>query len=391
MRGLDTRLVVDLSPGKSAVRWDPQVSMVGGDVEADEVAKGLRSLAGIEVTAVGDRLRLDVPALGDGLWLRPADVVRLVHSRAPDGDPAVELAFADDVPLIVVSDDVVYEPAPTMDVIDSPIEVRITNMPPLVAYSEMERAAVYLARSGDDADLAELDATFLLVRCFVAGATRFGMRPVRTVAWWLRGSAATLGEFPTRQFRPDPLWDDLVTAAEGTEPPSVSPWPDPSAERTAAAAVSLDDFRSAEPALTAVPLDEELVACWRRWIAITPERFAATVLAGTGGSRARVAVYPDGGGSVEVRRTDGPIVTAVLQLGFSFRTGTLTVEEIRIREPAAGTGLFQRMMFNAEQLAWELGLDRVTFVATGVGRYALATVGVSPRDPGLHRRTGRPR
>jgi hypothetical protein len=41
----------------------------------------------------------------------------------------------------------------SMEVVDSPIEVRITNMAALVVYSEMERAAVYLARPADDAEL----------------------------------------------------------------------------------------------------------------------------------------------------------------------------------------------------------------------------------------------
>jgi hypothetical protein len=44
-------------------------------------------------------------------------------------------------------------------------------------------------------------------------------------------------------------------------------------------------------------------------------------------------------------------------------------------------------MFNTERLAALLGLRQVSLRATGIGAYALARVGVYPRDPELYRVT----
>ena len=70
----------------------------------------------------------------------------------------------------------------------------------------------------------------------------------------------------------------------------------------------------------------------------------------------------------------------------SFPDQDMSIDELRIPEGVGG-GLFQRLMFNTERLATRLGLAQVSLHATGAGAYALACVGVYPRDPELYRAT----
>ena len=62
--------------------------------------------------------------------------------------------------------------------------------PSLLAYSEMHRDVRMLGRAIDDPDVElepeMLAATLLAHRCFVAGAVRVGMWPVRVAAWGAR-------------------------------------------------------------------------------------------------------------------------------------------------------------------------------------------------------------
>jgi hypothetical protein len=84
---------------------------------------------------------------------------------------------------------------------------------------------------------------------------------------------------------------------------------------------------------------------------------------------------------VDVALRDG---AAVALLEFSWASkDEINIDEIRIQEPLAHSGLFQRLMFNTERLATMLGFKQVTVLATGIGAYAFAVTGY-PRDPELH-------
>jgi hypothetical protein len=93
-------------------------------------------------------------------------------------------------------------------------ELQIPAMPGLIAYSEMHRDVRALGRTIDDpAATLEVDilaATLLAHRCFIAGAVRVGLWPVRVAAWW-EYTHARIGErVPLARFRADPQWDELM-------------------------------------------------------------------------------------------------------------------------------------------------------------------------------------
>jgi hypothetical protein len=94
------------------------------------------------------------------------------------------------------------------------MQYSVAEMPPLVAYTEMLREAEAQSRhvrAGRD-DYDTLAGTFLLVRCFIVGAAKFGLRPVAAVGWWDRGwrRVADSVVLPHMAPRPDPLWDSLL-------------------------------------------------------------------------------------------------------------------------------------------------------------------------------------
>lgn len=357
-----------------------------GRVEVAEIIRALAGLPGIRAAAMAGRVSVHVPAIDDTVRIDAAEVRRYRHIWGPYGDPAVEFVIGDEQvvsPLIVTPGDVVYRPVDAGDVLDSAMEYRITDAPHLVAYTEMERAAAQLAHACErpgPIELSGASATFLLVRCFVVAATLAGLRPVRSVAWWQRGWTAVGGEVLLPPFRPDPVWDEL--AREATQIAVSASLEEEDDQPEALAQVAIADFRRLEPALMAVGLDEEFVSCWRAAMPITPARFAETLLNHLDLARADVALYPDGGGSVDVTLHDRG-ATALLQFSWSGKD-ELHIDEIRIPDALAHAGLFQRMMFNTERLATMLGFEKVTILATGVGSYAFAAMGY-PRDPELFR------
>lgn len=355
-------------------------------METADIGHALEHLPGIRVTAVQGGVRVHVPAIDDTVRIDAAAVRRCRGIRAPNGDPAVEFVLGDEHgvwPLILTPDDVVFQPVATGAVLDSSIQYRITDAPDLVAYSEMERAAEQAALECERPGSIELfgvGASLVLVRCYVVAATLIGLRPVRSVAWWRRGWEALAGDLPFPPFRPDPVWDELVAnAARIAVTASAS---GTSGDADEVDGVGIADFRRLEPALTAVGLDDEFVSTWRTWMPVTPARFVATLLHRLDAARADVALYPGGGGSVDVVLREGG-ATALLQFSWSDRA-ELHVDEVRIDDPLAHTGLFQRMMFNTERLAVLLGFSKLTLLATGIGSVAFATVGY-PRDPELFR------
>ncbi|HTU72147.1 MAG TPA: hypothetical protein VMG38_01380 [Trebonia sp.] len=354
-------------------------------MEIAEVVGVLEGLPGIRAAVTAGRVSAYVAAIDDTVRIDAAEVLRHRRIWAPNGDPAAELVMGDEQevwPLILTPSDVVYQPVDTAIVLDSPIEFRIANAPHIVAYTEMEQAAEQVALACERPGPVELDgvaASLLLVRCQVVAATLAGLRPVRSVAWWQRAWAAIGGDVPLPPFRADPVWDELAQQASTSTVTAAAEGPD--AQGEAAARVTIADFRAVAPALSAVRLDEEFVSFWRAFMPVTPARFGGVLLDRLDDARADVALYPDGGGSVDVTIPGGD-AAALLQFSWSGKD-ELQVDEIRIPAAMAHSGLFQRVMFNTERLAAMLGFRQVTLLASGVGAYAFAVMGY-PRDPGLH-------
>lgn len=196
-------------------------------MRSDAIAQALSALPGVRSHRMGDVLDVVVPAIDDRLRLRPEAVRRGRRISAPNGDPAVEFAVSDGTdewPLIVTPDDVVFAPVPAAGLLDSAVRFVVSNLPPLVAYSEMVRDAEAVSRrvarsDGWLSNLDEVGATFLMLRAFVAGAARFGLRPVRVVAWWEQGWAIVRDPVFLPPFRPDPAWDELAGEAARVAPP----------------------------------------------------------------------------------------------------------------------------------------------------------------------------
>ena len=355
-----------------------------------EILEALTFVPGVRATALQNRITVFVPALRDSVHFVADDVCRARRIYAPDGAPAIEFAIAAGErlwPLIVTGTDVVFQPESPDAVLDTRMRYSIAEMPPLVAYTEMLREAEAQSRQvrSGRVDYDTLAGTFLLVRCFIVGAARFGLRPVAAAGWWEWGWRRVDGGVALPPWRPDPLWDGLLAeAAQLPELPStLAAVRDEGPE---AARVSVADFERLAPGLSVVRLDDEFVAAWRRWVPITPATFHATLTRGVPDASADVSLYPDGGGGVDLRVPLSDGRRAFLQARFTYRDGDMAIDEVRIPEGRGG-GLFQRLMFNTECLAALLGLRRVSLQATGVGAYAMAHVGVYPRDPELFRAT----
>lgn len=365
-------------------------------MDSGELVSALRTLPALQIRADGPELRVTVPAVDDTVRLHPDSVLRAQQIFSPRGDPALELAVRQDDgarPLILLDDDVVWAPVDPASQLDSAIPVRIADAPPLVAYTEMDRNAADAPRAldGPMVDVDAVSATLLLHRCFIVGALRFGLRPVRAAAWW-RHLAAGLGDdFCLGRFRPDPEWDGLLAEAAGVR--LLRPTPPPARDvRAEIDALTIADFRALEPVMTVARADEEFIAAWRRWVPIPPRRFRELMAAGLPEARFEVSLYPDGGAAVDLRIAPAGTLHALLGLRFSFPERRASLDEIRLTDQATGTGLFQRLMFNTEELSRELGMASINLLATGVGSYALARYGAlrgAVTDPPGPAATGR--
>lgn len=359
-------------------------------MDSAEIVKSITEiLPQLEVSATEDLVRVRIPALDDSICLSSNRVLRLQAIFGPRGEPAIEFTMADEGdlrPFILTADDVVYPPAPTSAVLDSPVEIEISNVPPLVAYSEMTRDALGFAQASESPEMIDVDGITgleLLLRCFLMGATRLGMRPAKAAACWLRARAALGGESLLGEYRPDPIWEELCAQAREIH---ITYKPELTADDPSNLAAA--DFREITPRLTFDRLDEELVASWKRWVPINPRRFAQILLDGLDDPQAEMTLYPDGGGEVLLRvMADGGCV-GVLQLGMSFANDQFSLDEIRIEGAGKGTGLFQRLLYNMEELAKALGFSAIHTQATGIGSYALAALGY-PKDPETRTRLNR--
>jgi hypothetical protein len=188
-----------------------------------ELTEALAEVPGAQVTIRRGALHVHIPALGDTARLDPDDVVDASPVFVPTRAPAVQLDIRrghEVLPLIVTVDDLVFTPAYADDLIAEGAELRVPAMPGLIAYSEMHRDVRALGKAIDDPELnldAEtLAATLLAHRCFLSGAVRVGLWPVRVAAWWEYENARVGRKSGVTAFRPDPVWDELmadVTAA----------------------------------------------------------------------------------------------------------------------------------------------------------------------------------
>lgn len=188
-------------------------------MDVEELAQLVDEVPGTEVSVEAGMLVARVPAIGDAVRLAAADVLNHDPIVAPDGRPGVELGVRrghEELPLIITVDDVVFMPAYAADMLERDALLAVPSMPGLVAYSEMHRDVRALGKAIDDPEVElepdVLGATLLVHRCFLAGALRVGLWPVRVAAWWEYTWARVGAGLPVGPFRPDPEWDRLMAA-----------------------------------------------------------------------------------------------------------------------------------------------------------------------------------
>jgi len=350
---------------------------------ANEIALAFAEVLGLEPIVAGGRVSVAIPAIGETVSVPVCDVKRVTKSHTPMGDAALEFVMieGDDVrPLIVLADNVVFAPEDPVVVLQAPIPVVISNAPLLISYAEMvadaERFAMAAGAGGTGNDVVA--GTGLLVRCVIAGAVRFGLRSLQAVAWWQRGWEASGADWNLPPFPRDPVWDHLTRSASGmTLTPSVVE--ERVDDRATVEALTVADFEALEARLLVAQLDEEFVATWKTWMPITPARFTDLLTDRLSGAQADITLYPDGAGSADLVLRNGAENQAVLQLRFDFRASEMTIDEFRIAAGARGSGLFQRLQYNTEQLARALGLGSLKLMATDIGSVAFAKAGF-PQD-----------
>ncbi|WP_305784043.1 hypothetical protein [Symbioplanes lichenis] len=192
----------------------------------------LGELPGTEVSVAHGVVTVSIAALGDAVRIPMADVLGFEQIVTPLGEPGLELGIRrghEELPLIVTVDDVVFMPAYAADMLVPGAEVRVPATPHLITYSEMHRDVRALGRAVDEEgvefDEDMLAATLLVHRCFLAGAVRVGLWPVRVAAWWEYSWARVGGGLAVGPFRPDEAWDrlmaDVTEARRQTSPEPV--------------------------------------------------------------------------------------------------------------------------------------------------------------------------
>lgn len=188
-------------------------------MQSDDLARILTDIAGAHVTVEGSVVVARVPAIDDAVRIDPADVLSAYEIVVPTGAAGVEFGIRrgrEELPLIVTAEDVVFMPADPADMVPPGAILSVPAGPDLVAYSEMHRDVRAIGRTIDEPG-AELDPevlapTLVMHRCFVAGALRIGLWPVRVAAWWEYTWARTGAGLGLPPFRADPNWDQLMAA-----------------------------------------------------------------------------------------------------------------------------------------------------------------------------------
>ncbi|GAA4972635.1 hypothetical protein [Actinoplanes utahensis] len=186
-------------------------------MRTDELADLIAQVPGTQVDAVPGIVTVHVPAIGDTARLLFRDVLDAYPVMVPTGAPAVQVDLKRgraSLPLIITVDDVVFTPAYADDLVAPEDELLVPAMPGMLGYSEMHRDVRALGKAIDDPEL-DLDpeilaATLLAHRCFIAGAVRVGLWPVRVAAWWEYTSASSAKRIRMARFRPDEQWDTLM-------------------------------------------------------------------------------------------------------------------------------------------------------------------------------------
>jgi hypothetical protein len=186
-------------------------------VHSFELTEALASVPGVEVSIRRGALNVHVPALGDTARLDPDDVDDAQPVFVPTRKTAVQLDVRRGrsvLPLIVTEDDLVFAPVYAQDVVARDARLAVPAMPSLIAYSEMHRDVRALGRTIDDPaaafDPPLIAGTLLAHRCFLAGAVRMGLWPIRVAAWWEYAHARLGDAGQLAPFRPDETWDALM-------------------------------------------------------------------------------------------------------------------------------------------------------------------------------------
>jgi hypothetical protein len=187
-------------------------------MRSDDLVRMLSAVPGTEVSAGAGMVTAYVPAIGDAVQVASDDVLDAEPATVPTGAPAIRLEIRrghEALPVIVTVGDVIFTPEYAADLLEPGAAVRIPAAPQLVAYSEMHRDVRALGRAVDT-DGVQLDpdmlaATLLVHRCFLAGAVRVGLWPVRVAAWWEYTWARVGSDVTLAPFRADPVWDRLMS------------------------------------------------------------------------------------------------------------------------------------------------------------------------------------
>ena len=207
----------DGRPGRTGRRAAPGRMAYNERMHVYELTEALAEVPGAEVRVRRGLLVVHVPAIGDTARLEPDDILAAEPVFVPTRAPAVQLDVRrgrEVLPLIVTVDDMVFNPAYADDVIEPGVHRQLPAMPNLIAYSEMHRDVRALGKAIDDPAL-ELEpetiaATLLAHRCFLAGAVRVGLWPVRVAAWWEYANARVGRPSGLVPLRADAAWDDLM-------------------------------------------------------------------------------------------------------------------------------------------------------------------------------------
>jgi len=353
-------------------------------MKSAEIVQLLSELPHVQVTASPGHITVDVPGFNDAARLSVFRVRSAQRITVSGGQPGVGLGIRGEGnelrPLIITSHTIGYAPASPDDMLDSEMKYGVSSIPDLVIYSEMERDARALSRltKADliGRNLMEIVGSMLLVRCFIAGAIQVGLQPVHALSAWEHAWSELGEDLPMPDFRPDQAWDELrasqLPAAASARSGKAA---DEAARKAALAGLRVADFQALGPRLTISRLDEEFVGLWRQWMPVHPARFTEVLFDGLENAQADLALYPDGGGGVDLTvQADGECI-GLLQLGFSFWDGEFSLDEVSTAGSGQGSGLFQRFMANMANLAELLGFEGIDAYFTGVGSYAGARMG----------------
>jgi hypothetical protein len=192
-------------------------------MDSDLITAALSVLTRVRARISDGQLEIRVPSINDGFRLPVENINWMYRTPAPNGGPAVAielLGYDIEGPIIVTDEDLVFPPASSALMLNTKIHFQVTNAPPLVAYSEMERDSASVAAACANTqgkNLFSLAGSVLLIRCFIMGSVKFGAWPIKTAAWWHRGWQHAGGDLPLPDFRNDPIWDALALDAAFVE------------------------------------------------------------------------------------------------------------------------------------------------------------------------------